>query len=510
MPPVDAERQTRFLAGEPFSRLGAVRLTIKLMTLFLASTLLVLLASNAFRLHWDVRTFRADRAQSQKNRARAIARASASVAHSQGAAAAEQIIARRNSNDDPVRVRWVCSRSTGGEPSSFTTCADLNDLGKDEVRQGTGENPGYASRHFTYAPIVDGTERYGAIEISEPTSIESRFVERALVDAMITTIGMMLVAFLLTSMLGVWIVARPAAKLVAQARRIGHGDYTREIAHSAKDELGELAHEMNVMARRIEEATTRAGEEGRKRLDMLEQLRHADRLTTVGKLASGMAHELGTPLNVVEARASMIAGREVEGDMAVDSAKAILQATERMTKIVSALLAFARRRNLEKAPNDLRVVANKSIHLVGPLAAKRSVLIYAPDEEAPETVVEIDSMELEQAITNLLVNAIHATSSGGHVVVSIEGPADRATLDPRIGPRRVACLSIEDNGHGIAPEHLPNIFDPFFTTKGVGEGTGLGLSIAYGIVNEHGGWIEVDSRVGRGTRFNIFLPEAQT
>jgi two-component system NtrC family sensor kinase len=510
VPPVDTERQTRFLAGEPFSRLLVVRLTIKLMTLFWVSTLLVLLASNAFRLQWDVRIFRADRAQSQKNVGRAIARAAASVVRSEGMAGAERMIARTNPHDDPLRVRWACVPSSMLGPSSFTTCAELDGLGVHDVRQGIGENPGYASRFFTYVPVIDGAERYGSIEVSEPTAIESRFVERALFDAMIKTIGMMLVAFLLTSMLGVWLVARPAAKLIAQARRIGLGDYTTASVHTSKDELGELAHEMNVMARRIEEATTRAGEEVRKRLDMLEQLRHADRLTTVGKLASGMAHELGTPLNVVEARASMIAGREVEGDMAVDSAKAILQATERMTKIVSALLAFARRRTLEKSANDLRVVANKSIHLVGPLAAKRAVSINAPGEEALKTVVEIDSMELEQAITNLLVNAIHATSPGGHVNVIIEGPNDRPTLDPRIGRRRVACLSIEDNGHGIAPEHLPNIFDPFFTTKDVGEGTGLGLSIAYGIVNEHGGWIEVDSRVGHGTRFNIFLPEAQT
>jgi len=297
----------------------------------------------------------------------------------------------------------------------------------------------------------------------------------------------------LAMVLGGWFVGRPIQRLCEQARRVGAGDLSTRLDLEQRDEIGELGREIDVMCDRL--AAT------------LEQLRHADRLKTVGQLASGVAHELGTPLNVVSARAKMIATKEVIGEETVHSARVITEQATRMTAIIRELLDFSRRRGPTLAIGDLRDVAERTATMLHTLAEKRRVALEVEVGGEP-LPVRLDAAQLQQALTNLVVNALQATPHGGRVAVRVERGARLNGMRAGVGDQSAVQLVVEDNGRGIHAEALPHIFEPFFTTKDVGEGTGLGLSVAYSIVRDHGGWIDVRSEPGKGTRFAVFLPEA--
>jgi signal transduction histidine kinase len=153
-------------------------------------------------------------------------------------------------------------------------------------------------------------------------------------------------------------------------------------------------------------------------------------------------------------------------------------------------------------------MAKQSIDLVRPLARKKNVdlSVVSDDDEA---VASTDAVQLQQALTNLLINAIQASDDGRPVEVQVA--RERAFAPVELGGKEndYVCLRVKDEGAGIARENLEHVFEPFFTTKDVGEGTGLGLSVAYGIVRDHGGWIAVESEIGRGTRFSMYLPRAE-
>jgi len=303
------------------------------------------------------------------------------------------------------------------------------------------------------------------------------------------------------------VVGRPVAALVDKARRIGGGDFSGPLQLRTRDELSQLATEMNSMAAALEAAARKVAQESAARLRALEQLRHADRLTTAGKLAAGLAHELGTPLNVVAGRAKMIATGEIESpEEGSESARIIVDQAERMARIVRQLLDFARRGVSEKRSADLGALVRQTCSLLEALGTKRDVSIRY-HEPTPSVRAHVDAAQIQQAFTNLLVNAIHASQRGSHVDITVSSVDVAPEGGPHEGQGPWAVIEVLDQGAGISVEQLPEIFDPFFTTKPVGEGTGLGLSVAHGIAQEHGGWIDVESEPTRGSRFRIFLPQ---
>jgi signal transduction histidine kinase len=306
--------------------------------------------------------------------------------------------------------------------------------------------------------------------------------------------------------LGVVFVGRPIRLLVEKARRVGAGDFDGELALRQRDELGELAAEMNAMSRRLADARDHVTAETRARTAALEQLRHAERLTTVGKLASGVAHELGTPLNVITVRSGMIEEGEIGGVDARAGARVIREQAERITRIVRQLLDFARRRTPDRSAQDIAAIVDRTVALVEPLARRAAVEVTVHCDERP-LQANIDPVQIQQVLTNLAMNGIQAMPAGGRLHIDLR--RTRAESPPDVGAGVLPCLavSVEDEGNGMDAATLAQVFDPFFTTKAVGEGTGLGLSVAYGIVREHGGWIAALSTRGEGSRFMVFIPE---
>ena len=175
-----------------------------------------------------------------------------------------------------------------------------------------------------------------------------------------------------------------------------------------------------------------------------------------------------------------------------------------MTGILRQLMDFARRRSPKREEASLLALCESTLALLAPLADRRGVTVHVRETDAPSALIDVGQMQ--QVLTNLVVNAIQATPSGGEVVMEL---STRDATNPSIPEAATAphvCIEVSDTGEGVAKEHLSRVFEPFFTTKDVGEGTGLGLSVAYGIVVDHGGWIEVAHRDGGGTVFRVWIP----
>jgi signal transduction histidine kinase len=292
--------------------------------------------------------------------------------------------------------------------------------------------------------------------------------------------------------------------IIRQAQRIGTGDLTARLGLRTRDEMADLAREMDAMCDRLADAQSKIGAESMARITALEQLRHAERLTTVGKLASGMAHELGTPLNVVAMRAKMITSSDLSRSEVTAAAQVISEQTARMTMIMRQLLDFARRGTAKKASVDLELLVTTTLALLEPMARKSNVEITVRRGSEPHRI-QGDVSQLQQVLTNLVINGIHASEGGGDLIVEIGREEATPPGNKAGGAGRYCSVSVRDDGVGIRNEDLARIFEPFFTTKQVGQGTGLGLSVAYGIVEDHGGWIDVDSEPGKGSRFTVFL-----
>ena len=229
----------------------------------------------------------------------------------------------------------------------------------------------------------------------------------------------------------------------------------------------------------------------------VEQLRHAERLNVIGKLAAGIAHELGTPLSVIITNAELVDGQHAPPEAVHRCCRLIIEQSERMAAIIRQLLDFGRRGGADKQTTDLVAMVESTVNLLAPLARKRHVELELSLPPGP-MLASVNHLELGQVLSNLALNAVQAMPKGGRSVVELHQEEERG--------RSVAVLSVSDEGTGIRPEDVPRVFDPFFTTKGVGEGTGLGLSVAYGIVADHGGRVSVSTEWGRGSRFDVILP----
>ena len=232
------------------------------------------------------------------------------------------------------------------------------------------------------------------------------------------------------------------------------------------------------------------------RLAAEEKLRHADRLIRVGQLAAGVAHEVGTPLNVARLHADMIASGEVETAEEVEaSARSIIEQCDRVARQLRRLLTFARVRDDEEV-HDLalaELLGGVQV-LLSPVARKSGVAV-APLEGA-DRWVRGDGSQLQQVFLNLGINAIHAMPQGGTLRMALAQEGEEVVV------------AVHDTGAGMVPAVVARIFEPFYTTKPPGEGTGLGLSVCQGIVADHGGRIGVESVPGVGTTFRVWLPAA--
>ncbi len=406
----------------------------------------------------------------------------------------------------PMEISWVPLVSADGLTRRLDN-ASLAKLIRGEtvsLRQQRGDQ---GQVQYFFVPI-NLPEATGAIQMAEPLAERSRYVQHALIRELAAGGIVVLGSGTAVMLLGTFVIGRPLSRLRERVNQIGEGRLADRLDLGGHDELSALADGLNDMCSKLATARQREQAETRKRIAAMEQMRHMDRLTTIGRLASGIAHELGTPLNVISGRAGMISdGTIPPGSPEIRTNAATIESqAERMTRIIRHLLDFARQRPPERVETDGEQVVRQAVELVDCLGYRGQVRVEIPDGGGPLTA-SMDPVQMQQVMTNLIENALQAMPAGGETLVSVASVHAEPPAGIAAPGERFLRITVEDQGEGIAEADLPSIFDPFFTTKDVSEGTGLGLSITYGIVREHGGWIDVVSRPGEGSRFSVYLPQ---
>jgi two-component system NtrC family sensor kinase len=267
--------------------------------------------------------------------------------------------------------------------------------------------------------------------------------------------------------------------------------------------LEQLVRDLELLDASDSEARVQVIVDAKRRWADLEELHHASRLVTVGTLTAGMAHELGTPLGVVLARAQMIVSDENDIAEARKDAEEIIRQVKRMTQMCREVLDFAHPKPPTRDPVDVVQVVRQMIALLGPEARKRTATLTLARDPPPALVLG-DLSKLMQIFTNLAINATQAMPDGGTVTLDVEIKRVRPPAAERLPEGDYLCIHVHDTGTGIRNDDLSHIFEPFFTTKT--EGTGIGLAVSARIAREHDGWIDVVTQVGRGSTFTVYLP----
>ncbi len=243
------------------------------------------------------------------------------------------------------------------------------------------------------------------------------------------------------------------------------------------------------------------------RRELEERLRQSQKMDAVGQLAGGIAHDFNNMLAVIQMQSTLLLEDVADAPDTREGLLEILAATERATNLTRQLLTFSRRQVTQPVDLDISETVGNLTRLLrrvlGEHIALETHLAHSPP------LIHADPGMMEQVLLNLAINARDAMPDGGRLSVSLEVASvsdQRAALHPGATAGRFIILSVTDTGWGIPAQDLPRIFEPFFTTKAVGKGTGLGLATVFGIVQQHHGWIEVESTVGSGTTFRVFLP----
>ena len=313
-------------------------------------------------------------------------------------------------------------------------------------------------------------------------------------------------------------IRRPVGQLTGVALALGQGDLSRRLDLQRRDEIGQLAAAFNRMAENLQAAQGQIVAGAQARLALERQLQQAQKLATVGRLASEVAHEIGTPLNVVSGRAEAIQRRLDPDHPLARHVATILRQVERISAIIRQLLEYARPRRPAVHPLDARQSLSRTVELLEPLARHRQVDLRV-ESPGPLPPIQADPDLLQQVLLNLVTNALDATPAGGSIRLAADvgdlgqpGATAGDAARPRVSRGRpegpVLTIAVVDTGAGMSRPQLERMFEPFFSTKDRKGGTGLGLSIVEDIVRAHGGAIEVESAEGLGTTVRLRWPLA--
>lgn len=343
-------------------------------------------------------------------------------------------------------------------------------------------------------PLRIDSNRSGALEIVKPLALIEEDISKARINWLATTLLLLALIFLVVYVVTQRSILVPIRLLLNGAAALGRGNLDYRVRSiRGRDEFARLADEFNRMADRLEAQRDAAELEAENRLKLEKELRQSERLASVGRLAAGIAHELGAPLNVIDARAEQILSRpDAPPEKRERNLRIIRTQAARITHIVRQLLNLARPYNLRIQKVALNEIVAAALEPFESTADTEGIAIRF--EPSGDPVIGADRDFLMQVLTNVLTNAVQAMPEGG-------------TLTVRTGAEEAgAFVSVADTGTGIAPDAIEAIFDPFYTTKDIGEGTGLGLAVARRIVEEHRGTIRAENNPDRGARFTIVLP----
>ena len=310
----------------------------------------------------------------------------------------------------------------------------------------------------------------------------------------------------------------PLRDLESGARRLSTGNLGQPIPVRSVDEFGKLASSFNTMTDALQNSRAELRDWAhtleQKVEERTQELRRAqaetirgEKLASVGLLASGVAHELNNPLTGILTFSHLLRQKMPDNSPDAEDMDLVIDETKRCAAIIKRLLDFAREKQSEKEFTDLNHIIKDTVRIVERPAHLRDIEITL-DLDRTLPTIWIDADQIKQVIMNMLVNAQHAVEEKGSIAIRTRRSPHKRAPAPGTEPIPMVEMSIVDTGCGIPEKNLRQIFDPFFTSKDVGKGTGLGLAVSHGIVEAHGGLIEVESKVGEGSTFRVFLPLA--
>jgi len=289
-------------------------------------------------------------------------------------------------------------------------------------------------------------------------------------------------------------IMSPVHRLIRASQQVSEGNLAPEIGPISKDEIGVLQKTFKDMVVSLEER------DKQRRAESENRLLQSEKQASVGRVAAGVAHEINNPLTGILTFTRILQRSQSIGDKDRDHLQKIAESTVRVRNIVKGLLDFSRQTELDQEPTDVNRLVRTVISAMENQALIKGVTLeFNPREDLP--MITLDRNQFQSVVINLLINALDATEQGGTITASTGISVSASNTD-----KKGVEISITDSGCGIPPENLDKLFEPFFTTKEVGKGTGLGLAVSYGIVQRHGGTIRVQSEVGRGSTFTIWIP----
>ena len=398
--------------------------------------------------------------------------------------------------------RAVAPVPTDEDPSPHARIRNLIIAGQaKDIVIGSGELATYIHR----TPIHGRSGRaVGAMELT--ISVAATWQRSAQLKGGLMVVGILLLLFALA--FGAYAhraIGRPIAQLMEGMEAVIHGDLTHALPLDRNDEVGRIAYQFNEMTGRLRAALDEIQDNAETKLRLESSLRRSEKLATIGQLSAEIAHELGTPLNVIGGRARALRRKAQSPQDVVKNAEIINAQVTRITKIIQQVLDLSRAPTRHHEATDLRKLIKEAVSFLTPQAeqAKVRVIFNAP-KDLP--LVDGNADALQQVALNLMLNGIQAMPKGGALRVELEVSHRRKGGLDLAPPQSFVAIVVEDSGVGIPEAQRSQVFDPFFTTKARGEGTGLGLTVVVGIVKEHDGWVEISDGAKGGCVFRVFLP----
>jgi len=304
------------------------------------------------------------------------------------------------------------------------------------------------------------------------------------------------------------LVSTPLSLLSQGMREVASGDLDHKIQINRNDEIGELADSFNTMNAELKKAKKELMDWGntlekkvQEKTEAIhraqQQLVHSEKLASLGRMAAGVAHEINSPLTGIVTFGHLLLKKFPKGSEEFEDVEVIIDQANRCSNIIKGLLGFARATTADKASTNINDVLNSTLNIVRNKADFFNISVVT-NLDPTLAKVKADAPQLQQVFLNMIVNAADACEGKGTITITSQNITENGN--------NLVEVEFKDTGYGIKDEDLEKIFEPFFTTKPVGKGTGLGLAVTHGIIQEHGGKITINTKVGEGTSFFIRLP----
>lgn len=386
-----------------------------------------------------------------------------------------QEIARSGQRRDTVQTSEAAALAAAGDP-----LGEFSETGEEMI--------------FSYfVPLTDtGGRINGLLQVTRRGSDFSDYIAMVRQGAMMALLAtcLLLAALVLFGHYGA--VGRHLRRISDGMTQVKGGKTDRRLAEEGPAEIQVLSGDINDMLDRIRNSQEEIAQRQAQETELRLRLQESEKLAAIGQLASGIAHELGTPLSTVDGKAQQVLRRDDLDEGLRQSIGKMRTEAARMEKIIQQLLDFGRRNPLQRVSMDIGALVRAALEKMEQDIQQRNIRVELPESD-PGISLDVDPIRFEQALGNLLANATQACR-------------EKVWVSWRATDERQIEISVEDDGPGVDESNLSQLFDPFFTTKSVGQGTGLGLSVAHAAITDHDGHIEVDRSTDLGgARFRIIL-----